>query len=693
MTAGRAHRLCGRSSLALLVALAIFLFAAQTASAQTRLVVQSGTIGPAECAVYDHVHHLLFVGGADGTVRAWEPQSGDLERTMQVSHLRVRMIAANPAHEQIAVFLTDGINVNRIEVWSFRTDSLLFTRELSEAPLFLSYSPSGDLLAYGLTEWRGIVFLDSQSGKELPYLSTGFGIVSSAVVSTTGKSVMTYSPSGEISYWSLDSGTLKESLPTLPNLTAISYTPGYLYMIGTDGTQLAVVDLVTGQTVASVPLTGVRYTSVDPSTDEIASYSVASNGESHLSLWSFSSNALYRIDGAFDPPPARATGILFAGGTLYATLSDGALYAQQPSQPARTFGEDNLLTIDDFGLSGSKLLLSTRDEFLIFGSDLFDLADPQRSTQLTYDMVGNPFRAKTGVTPLHGERFALWRMDSRPAALALAGPASFRVLPTSFGGRLIDVRRAGSLIATLDSNGACSLIDPESGSPTFSYTAFGTRTIVSTAENRLIAGLARGSPFNTALLQINTTTGETVPIPSDDRMVFDLAYDPTTHSLYSLGIRGEGPNLRTVLAVHDAATLSSGIPLLTRPGADLGATLVVDPSSGALYTTVGYRGVQRILPGSAPDAYTLFQRTNHLPRKVVVARHWVISLNSDSSLSMWDKQSGRWALDFYVFKNWSWLAILPSGKFYASPGALRYIKAYRGDSLTPLDAARYRIGS
>jgi len=676
-----------------LAAILPLLLAAQVASAQTRLVVQTGPSGSSDCVTYDQVHGLLFSGGADGSVRGWNPETGDLVRVMQVSHLPVRMVATNPSHTQVALFISDNISIYKIEVWDWQSKSLLFTYNLSEAPLFLTYSPGGNFLVYGVTEWNGIVFLDSQTGRRLPYFSSGFGIVGGAIISNSEKSIMTYRPSGKIDYWSIDSGALKESFPTLPNLTALSYTPNSLYMVGTDGTQLAVVSLLTGQTVASAPLPGIEYTAVDPATNDIVAYSNNPEGGPELSMWTFSGNALYRIGGALLTPDQPATDLVFADGSVYASLSTGKIYTEKPFEDSRTFGEDTILPIDGFGLSRSTMLLSTTDEFLLFGSDFFNLTDASLSKGLTYDLLGNPFHAKTGVTPLEDGRFALWRRDSQPGAIALYEPASFDILKTSFATNLVDVVRAGTLIAALDSNGKCSLLDPQTGASPFSYTAFGTRTIVSLGKNHLIAGLAREAPFNTALLQINTATGETVPIPSSDRLVFDLAYGSATGNLYTLGVQGEGGKLRTVLSIHDAATLSSGVPLLTVSGTDLGATMVIDPQSGNLYTTLGYRGVRRLDAGGSPQAYTLFQRTDHIPRGIAIRNDWIVSLNSDSSLSVWNKHTGQWILDFYVFKNWSWMAMLPSGRFYASPGALRYLRAYNGSSITPVSVTPYQIGS
>ena len=566
-------------------------------------------------------------------------------------------------------------------MWDWQRRILLYSRDLSEAPLFLSFSPAGSYLVYGVTEWKGLIFLDGATGNELPYFSSGFGIVSAVVISDSEKSIMTYSPSGEIDYWNIQTGALKQSYRTQANLSSISFTSNYRYMVGANGDQLTVIDLLSGGSVASTPLRGLDFAVVDQATNGIVCYAGAdpSNpvGGAELSLWSFTT-ALYKQTGALITPDQPVTSLMVANGAAWASLSDGTIYTERPYSNGRMYGTNSLLGIDDFGVTSSSMLLSSEDRFLVFGSDFFGLSDPSRTTSLRFDLVPNPFSSAVGVTPLPDGRFALWRQDSNAYALYTPGIGLSPTYSIS-GASLVDLVPAGGEIATLDAAGRCSLIDPDTGAPLFTYASFGIKALASIDTNRLVAGQNRSAALSTSLLQINARTGETVPIPNDDMLVFRIAYARQTGQIYTLGIRSGSNSLETVLKTHDANTFAPGGSLMSYAGVDLGASLTVDPSNGDLYTTLGFRGVRRLgkLGGTA-DSLAYLERSDHIPRKLAIEKEWVVAVNTDSTLSVWDKATGRRVLDLYLFRDFTWLALLPDGNFYASPGAQRYVKGFQG---------------
>ncbi|HUX22814.1 MAG TPA: hypothetical protein VMW69_16380, partial [Spirochaetia bacterium] len=91
-------------------------------------------------------------------------------------------------------------------------------------------------------------------------------------------------------------------------------------------------------------------------------------------------------------------------------------------------------------------------------------------------------------------------------------------------------------------------------------------------------------------------------------------------------------------------------------------------------------GVRQIVPATG-DTTTL-ESTDHIPRKLVVHGDWVLSLNTDSTISVWNRMTGAFVFDLYLFKDMSWAIVLASGKFISSPGARRYIKVFDGMNLS-----------
>ena len=248
----------------------------------------------------------------------------------------------------------------------------------------------------------------------------------------------------------------------------------------------------------------------------------------------------------------------------------------------------------------------------------------------------------------------------------------------SFPAPFVDVRNAGSNLLTLDSQGSINILNTDTAKSLFNYTAFGIQGVAYVSPQKIIAGLSQSGSLNTTLLQINPVTGETVPIPDSSIVVFNLAYDSANQELYTLDIENasSGSGTKTVLKNHQLATLDNGQPLLSYPGEDHSSGLAVDSASDTVFSSLGFDGVKQIDPttGSITD----FQSTDRIPRKLIVHGNWVISLNTDSTITVWNRLTGKRLLDLYVFKNLSWAAILSSGKFISSPGADRYLQVFNG---------------
>ena len=673
-----------RTSLAAVLILAV----SSSLFAQQRLVIDTGHIGPVYTVAFDKQDNLLFSGGADGTVRAWNTSNFELVGVLQVGHLPVRMLAVNPQRHELAAFETDNINTFRIVAWNWETGKKLFSHNLSETPLFMKYSPAGSFLVYGVTAWKSLNFLDSTSGQALPYFQGGTGIVSAAIVSDSEKSIMTYSPSGQIQYWSIDSGTLKQTYQTVPNLSAVSFTSNNRYMVGAYNGSLVMVDLVGGQTVSSTPVTNVLNTTIDPSSNEVAVYSTGDNGP-ELSLYSLS-GGLLKMGSALGAPQEPLTDFVFADGVLISSDQQGTLTSQRPYFNANTFGRNNLLQIDDFAVNDSDLLLTSKGHLISFGSNFFGLGAAGAPQSVSFSSVANPYSGPTGACSLSDGRFVIWNTGGQNGSYRIFSPTTgvgqdIGNFPSPF----TDIRQAGQELLTLDSQGSVNLLNTESGVSTFNYTAFGLQSLSYVDPQKIIAGRTQTGALNTALLQINPTTGETVPIPDSSIVVFDLAYDSANQILYTLDIENaSNGNTKTVLKAHQLSTLDQGQTLLTFSGEDHSAGIAVDASTNSIFTSLGFAGVKQIVP--ATGATTTLEKTDHIPRKLLVHGDWVISLNTDSTISVWNRMTGNLVFNLYVFKNMSWAVVLKSGKFISSPGARQYIKVFNGMKPSSANLGNYQ---
>jgi hypothetical protein len=77
-------------------------------------------------------------------------------------------------------------------------------------------------------------------------------------------------------------------------------------------------------------------------------------------------------------------------------------------------------------------------------------------------------------------------------------------------------------------------------------------------------------------------------------LTFKLRYDARRSELYSLGFEKRSGSIVTVLKAARGPDFERNTTRLSYPGEDIGADLVIDPETGTLFTSLGYRGVRAL---------------------------------------------------------------------------------------------------
>jgi hypothetical protein len=100
----------------------------------------------------------------------------------------------------------------------------------------------------------------------------------------------------------------------------------------------------------------------------------------------------------------------------------------------------------------------------------------------------------------------------------------------------------------------------------------------------------------------------------------------------------------------------------------------MDIHRGTLFLTTGginrvlYPGTNRLLPADG---------NGNVPAKVEVIDNWLIGLNRDNSISVWERATGELTLNFYLFDDLNWAAVTRFGRVVTSnQKASSYIKQY-----------------
>ncbi len=622
---------------------------------------------------HDPAHHHLISGGEDGKVKVWDIETGMIRRSAQISHLPVHAIAVHPHERQVAVVHSDGRRKFTLTVWDWGRDQELYRHTLAEVPIFLDYSPQGTFLVYTQADFNSLRFLAAQSGRPLPYLRRGFGIVTFATVASSEERIMTYIAStGTITYWEVASGRQLQTASTRPGIDSLAVLENRRFAAGRLNDELIVVDILDGTIRDRYPIENLRQVTVNRANGEIAA--VSRSGEQvEIAYFTFDRgrlNRTYRTTPAFPP---SVTEVALHGDTLHVANVEGALYRYTVGQRlGRVIAENRVQPITGLASTAGAVHLSTSRQILSMTSDLFggEEIPLERVERLNVTRRTNPLRGSVGLSTIvqgvpSTETVVLWDSSGRDPVISTYDPATalVRELPLDEHRSLRSFRVADGHLLLLHNNNSLRQVRLDDLQTVFSYTAEGMETAV-TVDDALVIGKSRLNPFDSSLVRIDTRTGETVRIDSDTFLVFDMVYDASARLLYTLGLQQTDRGVRTIVTVHRGENFQNRRVIQSYDGEDLDATIALDTRTGHLFTTLGREGVQ-IWDGRRTVALPTMP---HVPRELHITERHLFAVNRDGSLSVWSMRRREPLMNVYLFSDGEWAVLTTDGHYFV-PGA------------------------
>lgn len=640
--------------------------------ADAQIQINTSHAGPVRTLTYDAEQRHIISGGEDGKVKIWDIQSGTLLRSTQMSHLPVYAIAIHPRQRQIAVVHSDGRRRFTLTVWDWGRNQELYRHTLAEVPIYLEYSPQGTFLVYTQADFSSLRFLAAQSGRTLPYLRRGFGIVTFATIASSEERIMTYVAStGAITYWEIASGRQIQTAATQPGIDNLAVLENRRFAAGRLNDELIVVDILDGTVRDRYPVQNLHQVMVNRANGEIVA--VSRNGEQvEIAYFTFDRGRLnrsYRTAPAFPP---SVTELALHGDTLHVANVEGSLFRYTVGQRlGRVVAENRLQPVTGLASTADAIHLSTSRQIMSLSSDLFG------PNEIPLDRVGylnvnhrnNPLRGSVGLATItHGvpatESVVLWDSSGRDPVISSYDPATtiVRELPLDEHRSLRSFHVTDGHLLLLHTNNSLRKVRLDDFRTVFSYSAEGMETAVTVGE-ALVIGKSRLNPFDSSLVRIDTRTGETVRIDSDTFLVFDAAYDTSARLLYTLGLQQTDRGVRTIVSVHRGDNFQNRRVIQSYDGEDLDATLALDPRTGHLFTTLGRDGVL-IWDGRRT---TTLPSMEHVPRELHLTDRHIFAVNRDGSLSVWSLRRREPLFNVYLFTDGEWAAVTADGHYFV-PG-------------------------
>jgi WD40 repeat protein len=651
----------------IIAALCAALLLTSIAFAETQVpIVQSGHIDEITRLAFDSDTNTLISISADGTLRAWDSRSRALTSKIQVSSLPIIELVLHPTLPRAAVIESDGLTIHRLSVWDWKNRKRIFSRDIETVPLHLEFSPKGSFLAYSVADWASITIIDAKTGSWLPYLQTGFGIVSSFKISAKEDKVVAYLPSGSIQYRYLRTGAHIADFPTLSNVEDPQFVRDNLYLIGRWEDSLVALDLLTGNDVGNQRLPGFTGFTANPDNGETICYLIPEDDESvgRNLVFTFFGTGFRSKSTRFKPIENVSSNQIVRNNTAYSGSKSGRIFYQTSiSTIPRIFSDNRLAKIDDVDITSS-VLISTAEKIVTIYSDyLYRPDNTSTADQVLTHMQPNPLEGRTSVFPLASGLYALqdrtgdqgryWLFSSVEGAVGLPND--------SYEYPLLSMDTKDQKILTVDSIGAVRIYDLWRQDFSFSETLFGLQTAIFVQGDSIIAAGRRSQTLGASTLLIDTVTGESVPLEDPSIETFKLVYDPLSHALYTLSLVREGSDTTTVVTEYAGTIFQDSKILFSMQGTHKDATISIN--RGTLFLSSGginkalYPGTQRFMPVDG---------NNNIPILVRVMDQWLISLNRDSSISVWNRARGTHELDFYLFEDYEWVAVTSRGSVLSS---------------------------
>lgn len=599
---------------------------------------------------------IIATGGKDGAVLIRNGKDLSLKLRIQVGYLPIEAISVNAKHPIVAIFQTDNIDAYLIRVINYNKGEELYSLRLSQKPLFIAFSESGNYLIYSNPQQNGLTIIDSLSGNKKNWLTSIDTIVPTCLMSPDDLQLVTYSSAGAIRFYDIKRGTLRKEISAMSNLENPTFVQNGTILLGNTRDKLVAIQTSSGKAFNEVRAKGIIRIVPDNTPGNIAIYTTE-DGFAFLQRWNYTTRSvLENID--LNQDFTLVSSLLYHNNIIICGTTSGNLFGY--NQQNKKFQISNLELSRFTGIACDDTSLILTDNDSVLRIPLNDVSKLKNISSVTHGQLKmtRPFKGSYQIVKASNDgeipSYLFYKNQGSDGDIYLYEPSSYnqtnnftKIFTTQ--SPIIKLKQIDNGYLALTKSGKSFILNKQFKT-TFNYESFGTRDVTLINQQKLIAGRAKDSLFKSTMVQLNAYTGETLPLKTDDLITFDLNYNKELLCLYTIGIENRNGQTRTVLKAYRGNNFTNAITLLSVPGEDHKATLLYDPFSTKIYTTLGSSGIRVIQWGG----FTTNQKAGHIPDTIQVNRNFLFSLNQDGSVSCWNKKNGKEYFTLYQFKNGSW---------------------------------------
>ncbi len=583
--------------------------------------------------------------GDDGYLIEWDKSFTG--KHYQLSPLEIKISAKNPVKNELAVYETDGFSIYRLSVWNLEKHELMYSHRFIDSITFLNYSANGTYLIAGTTSVNGLLFLESYSGNPVSIFEEEISAPLFAKTNKSENTCIVYSSNGMLFYGDMKTGTEKAVIECPAFLEKPVLFSNNMYLAGTSYDGIHIVNAVTGEelctAVADNPFLLCELSDKDlyyceyNKTDKCYELKMISLQQKELNYIPLVVNTFVLENNE------ELTSITKNKTTLMLGSKNGNLYrfstaASTQKALLSSLTEDSFLKIIDIGILKDKLIILTKENLYQSNFENESIIKLNKNTSENLNISCSKDIA------------VLWTKNEKKTVNLL-----------SFNNDIVKINKlytpekpvnslhiCNNKIISIEGNSCVTLFDLNINKKTEVYNGTGLQdAIVITddkKENIIIAKASSTSP-KFPLICLNLETKETVPLPIETDIVLTLNNSSNNFNFYGISNITQEQSKKTEIFTYNLNTKAyTPVSYWT----DEDTEVFIDFFNENLITNIGKNSVRSI--NLIQKNETLLQRQNALTKKICTSTNYLITLNTDYSISLYNAkikylQTRHYALD------------------------------------------------
>ena len=194
--------------------------------------------------------YSYFSIGEDGFLVKWSDDNQG--EHYQISDVGIKLISVSPNGNDIAVYETDGGSVNKVSIWDWRNLTRKWQKKYTDSITSISFSAKGTYLIVGTATVDGAEFINTTNWSKVNKIKSDTGIVNYIKTSDSEKTILFYSPSGNLSYYNMQNGQLKEKFQIVRGLSQPLLYNNNVFFAGVKDNVIYIINAYEGTTVSTI---------------------------------------------------------------------------------------------------------------------------------------------------------------------------------------------------------------------------------------------------------------------------------------------------------------------------------------------------------------------------------------------------------------------------------------------------------